>query len=265
MAGVVSLRVGVFGCVGVGKSTLVASLVAVHGRGRNGDAGSEDTAALLAATNSSMSAADRYRPAEWSVMLPLDSSNKAKMIVVDVPGVLCDTESFFEAPEAVRERLGEREPLQLDSLSSPQSSPSSSAGGKKEPHLIEDSAASVAMICDAAIVCYDPCMPETLDAAKDLLNLLAGQKDPLPLRAVLCATRTDKKDAPEVARQSTIDTAVQIAEDHDYNHTITAALKDRSGVDGCFCAAVVQAQRSHRLTEGVVTEDSPHKSCCTIL
>ena len=115
--------------------------------------------------------------------------------MVDVPGVLCTRDTFGETLGhlAREEQLlqGDLSDDDDDDDEDDDETATTTDTATAESGAAAESGATLAMVCDAFVVCYDPGAPETLDAAADLLPLLAAPRDPLPVRGVLCATHSD--------------------------------------------------------------------------
>jgi len=105
-----------------------------------------------------------------------------------------------------------------------------------------DSGASLALVGDVFIVCYDPSEPESLVSAEGIMKMVAAQKDPLPARAVLCATKCDGRVTLPGSTQSTsVVRGKRIARDLGITHAMTSAEDKARGVDECFSLAIRQA------------------------
>jgi len=105
-----------------------------------------------------------------------------------------------------------------------------------------DSGASLALVGDVFIVCYDPSDPQTLIVAEGIMKMVSAQKDPLPARAVLCATKCDGRVTLPGSTQSTcVVRGKRIARDLGITHAMTSADDKGRGVDECFSLAIRQA------------------------
>lgn len=105
-----------------------------------------------------------------------------------------------------------------------------------------ESGASLALAGDVFVVCYDPSDGDTLVAAEGIMKMVAAQKDPLPVRAVLCATKCDARVALPGSPQGTaVVRGKRIARDLGVTHAMTSAEDSGRGVDECFSLAVRQA------------------------
>jgi len=221
-----TVKVVVFGAKDSGKSTLVRSLLSRHGfhapaqQGaavKHGPipAGVDD--ALAGKKSAKMApAADASGEAEPVIEDPNSNEYTAVMRVgkqwvcmeiVDVPGEVCSMANFHKV-----------------------------IAGQT------DSGASLALVGDVFIVCYDPSDSESLVAAEGIMKMVAAQKDPLPARAVLCATKCDGRvTLPGSTQSGSIARGKRIARDLGITHAMTSAEDKARGVDECFSLAIRQA------------------------
>lgn len=277
----VSVRIGVFGAPGTGKSTLVAALLqATHSpssanctKGTTATATATTSAVLALPADANVAedaphtglllSPERDVPSETAapalehtVRLALGHGAHAEVVVVDVPGALCTRDTFGETLGHVtrEERLLRGDDDDDDSNDVADNPDADSTTGADS-----ESGASLAMVCDAFVVCYDPGAPETLDAAAELLALLAAPRDPLPLRGVLCATHGDAAAAdtvPPAARRRALAQGARLAAQRGLAHR-TAARHDPARAAACFRAAVIEAQRAIPSSDAIATQQ-----CC---
>ena len=275
----VSVRIGVFGAPGTGKSTLVAALVqatatptssptaagapaasntAVLTTARTDDPAPQSTyhTGLLAppeappeALPEAVATATAPTPMEHTVILT-QGGTRAEAVVVDVPGVLCTRDTFGET-------LGRLARAERRLQGDDDDSDSENEDSENDDATDSESGASLAMVCDAVVLCYDAGAPDTLDAAADLLALLAAARDPLPVRGVLCATHADTPAAaPRAARRRALAAGTRLAAHSGLAHC-TAAARDPASAAACFRAAVAEAQRAIPTSDDIAAEQ-----CC---
>lgn len=301
----VSVRIGVFGAPGTGKSALVAALLqatdtahaapatrpppgtaagaaasatdaAVLTTPRAAHAGSCSTGLLAATPETTTSTAtettapsatleaQETQELEHTVVLSLGGCNggaRAKVVVVDVPGVLCTRDTFGETLGhlAREEQLLQGDLSDDDDDDDNDETATTTDTATAESGAAAESGATLAMVCDAFVVCYDPGAPETLDAAADLLPLLAAPRDPLPVRGVLCATHSDcaaASAALRAAHRRARAEGARLAAHSGLAHC-TAAARDPASAAACFRAAVAEAQRAIPTSDDVAAEQ-----CC---
>ena len=232
-----TVKVVVYGAKGAGKTTLVASLLARHGCHAPAPAAAVQHGPLPANADKLVegSAKESKKAAEHQAAEAPDTGLEAAlagmagtnehtavmrvgkqwvcMEVVDVPGDVCTMANFHRVL-----------PGQTDS------------------------GASLALVGDVFVVCYDPSVADTLMAAEGILKMVAAQKDPLPVRAVLCATKCDGRvTLPGSTQATTISRGKRIARDLGITHALTSAEDKGRGVDECFSLAVRQALLSLEL------------------
>lgn len=224
-----TVKIVVLGARGVGKTTLVASLLSRHGVAGGADAGAEAAvrhgpipasmdAVVDAKTGGVELAAARAEAADLEATLAEMAGGEhtavmrvgkqwVRMEVVDATGEMCSMANFHTV-----------------------------LPGQSE------SGASLALAGDVFVVCYDPSDGDTLVAAEGILKMVAAQKDPLPTRAVLCATKCDARVALPGSTQGTaVVRGKRIARDLGVTHAMTSAQDAGRGVDECFSLAVRQA------------------------
>jgi len=238
-----TVKVVVFGSTGSGKTTLVRSLLARHGfqapaqpsvAVKHGPIPASVDEALggkkSAKTKSLKSESAGADDVE--ALLQQDSGNENEhtavmrvgkqwvcMEIVDVPGVVCSMNNFHKV-----------------------------LAGQT------DSGASLALVGDVFIVCYDPSDAESLTVAEGILKMVAAQKDPLPARAVLTATKCDGRVTLPGSTQSTsIVRGKRIARDLGVTHAMTSAEDKGRGVDECFSLAIRQALLSLEMEQSWCT------------
>jgi len=230
-----TVKVVVFGSKGSGKTTLVRSLLARHGFQAPAQSGAavkhgpipENVDAALAGKKDAKSKPTNVEPDDVEHLLQEDGSNEHTAVmrvgkqwvcmeIVDVPGDVCTMNNFHKVL-----------PGQTDS------------------------GASLALVGDVFIVCYDPSDKESLIAAEGIMKMVAAQKDPLPARAVLTATKCDGRvTLPGSAQAGSIVSGKRIARDLGITHALTSAEDKGRGVDECFSLAIRQALLSLEMERG---------------
>ena len=228
-----TVKIVVLGARGVGKTTLVASLLSRHGFHADaapgaavrhgpipasmdavGDAktGADGAVALADLGDGAHAAADleatraEMTGGEHTAVMRV-GKQWVRMEVVDATGDMCSMANFHTV-----------------------------LPGQSE------SGASLALAGDVFVVCYDPSDGDTLVAAEGIMKMVAAQKDPLPMRAVLCATKCDARVAlPGSAQGTAVARGKRIARDLGVTHAMTTAEDNGRGVDECFSLAVRQA------------------------
>jgi len=222
-----TVKVVVFGSKGSGKTTLVKSLLARHGFQAPAQSGAavkhgpipESVDAALAGKKAAKTKPTSVESGDVESLLQEDSNNNEHvavmrvgkqwvcMEIVDVPGDVCSINNFHKV-----------------------------IAGQT------DSGASLALIGDVFIVCYDPSDSESLIAAEGIMKMVAAQKDPLPARAVLTATKCDGRvTLPGSTQSGSIVRGKRIARDLGITHALTSAEDKGRGVDECFSLAIRQA------------------------
>jgi len=238
-----TVKVVVFGSKGAGKTTLVKSIMARHGF----HAPTKQTAAVKhgpipegvdealagkkgAKVASTVAPSNEEGGEDVEKLLDDADSNEYTAVmrvgkqwvcmeIVDVPGEVCTMSNFHKI---------------LPGQS--------------------DSGASLALVGDVFIVCYDPSDAESLVVAEGTMKMVAAQKDPLPARAVLCATKCDGRvTLPGSTQSAAIVRGKRIARDLGITHAMTSAEDKARGVDECFSLAVRQALLSLEMEQSWCT------------
>jgi len=224
-----TVKVVVFGSKGSGKSTLVKSLLARHGFQAPAQSG----------------AAVKHGPIPENVDAALDGKKGAKSKPSTVSNDADDVEALLQQQDDSNEhtavmRVG-KQWVCMEIVDVP-----GDVCTMNNFHKVlagqNDSGASLALVGDVFIVCYDPSDGESLVAAEGILKMVAAQKDPLPARAVLTATKCDGRVTLPGSTQSTsIVRGKRIARDLGVTHAMTSAEDKGRGVDECFSLAIRQA------------------------
>jgi len=221
-----TVKVVVFGSKGSGKTTLVKSLLARHGFQAPAQSGAavkhgpipDSVDDALAGKKDAKSKPTTVNDGDIENLLQEENSNEHTAVmrvgkqwvcmeIVDVPGEVCAMNNFHKV-----------------------------LAGQS------DSGASLALVGDVFIVCYDPSDSESLVVAEGIVKMVAAQKDPLPARAVLAATKCDGRVTLPGSTQSTsIVRGKRIARDLGITHAMTSADDKGRGVDECFSLAIRQA------------------------
>jgi len=226
-----TVKVIVFGSKGSGKTALVNSLMARHGF----------------QASSQPSAAVKHGPIPEGVDDILDGKKDAQVTVSaaeseasgveDVEGLLKDANANEHT--AVM-RVG-KQWVCMEIVDVPGEVCSMNNFHKVLAGQI-DSGASLALVGDVFIICYDPSEPQSLVDAEGIMKMVSAQKDPLPARAVLCATKCDGRvTLPGSTQSSTVVRGKRIARDLGITHAMTSAEDKARGVDECFSLAIRQA------------------------
>jgi len=222
-----TVKVVVFGSKGSGKTTLVKSLLARHGFQAPAQSGAavkhgpipDSVDDALAGKKGAKSKSTAVADDDLDGLLQNDSNSNEHtavmrvgkqwvcMEIVDAPGEVCSMNNFHKI-----------------------------LAGQT------DSGASLALVGDVFIVCYDPSDAESLVVAEGIIKMVSAQKDPLPARAVLAATKCDGRVTLPGSTQSTsIVRGKRIARDLGITHAMTSAEDKGRGVDECFSLAIRQA------------------------
>jgi len=235
-----TVKVVVFGSKGSGKTTLVRSLLARHGF----QAPAQSTAAV------------KHGPIPESVDAALDGKKSAKAKPTNVADA-DDVESLLQAETNSNEhtavmRVG-KQWVCMEIVDVP-----GDVCTMNNFHKLlagqTDSGASLALVGDVFIVCYDPSDAESLVAAEGIMKMVAAQKDPLPARAVLTATKCDGRvTLPGSTQSASIVRGKRIARDLGITHALTSAEDKGRGVDECFSLAIRQALLSLEMEQGWCT------------
>lgn len=220
-----TVKVIVFGSKGSGKTSLVKSIMARHGfqapaksaaavkhgpipEGVDDALAGKKSAKMAPATATSdiEGLLDEVDNNEYTAVMRV-GKQWVCMEIVDVPGEVCTMSNFHKV---------------LPGQS--------------------DSGASLALVGDVFIVCYDPSDNDSLIAAEGIMKMVAAQKDPLPARAVLCATKCDGRvTLPGSSQSGAIARGKRISRDLGITHAMTSAEDKSRGVDECFSLAIRQA------------------------
>jgi len=222
-----TVKVVVFGSKGSGKTTLVQSLMARHGF----HASAKNTAAV------------KHGPIPEGVDEALAGKKGAKVATTSAKGD-ADVEKLLEDEDGNEHtavmRVG-KQWVCMEIVDVPGEVCTMSNFHKVLPGQ-SDSGASLALVGDVFIVCYDPSDAESLVVAEGTMKMVAAQKDPLPARAVLCATKCDGRvTLPGSTQSAAIVRGKRIARDLGITHAMTSAEDKARGVDECFSLAVRQA------------------------
>jgi len=222
-----TVKVVVFGSKDSGKTTLVKSLLARHGFQAPSQSGAavkhgpipESVDAALAGKKDAKTIPSNADSDDVESLLKNEGNGNEHtavmrvgkqwvcMEIVDVPGDVCAMNNFHKVLPGQN-----------------------------------DSGASLALVGDVFIVCYDPSDDESLTAAEGIMKMVAAQKDPLPARAVLTATKCDGRvTLPGSTQSGCIVRGKRIARDLGITHALTSAEDKGRGVDECFSLAVRQA------------------------
>jgi len=238
-----TVKVVVFGSKGSGKSALVKSLLARHGF----QAPAQSNAAV------------KHGPIPENVDAVLDGKKGAKSKPTVVKDSADDVESLLQQDmndsgneHTAVMRVG-KQWVCMEIVDVP-----GDVCAMNNFHKVlagqTDSGASLALVGDVFIVCYDPSDGESLVAAEGILKMVAAQKDPLPARAVLTATKCDGRvTLPGSTQSASIVRGKRIARDLGVTHAMTSAEDKGRGVDECFSLAIRQALLSLEMEQSWCT------------
>lgn len=225
-----TVKIVVLGAKGVGKTTLVASLLSRHG---------------FHADSTGTGAAVRHGPIPASLDAMVDAQTGAgDAVELDAAPAGADLEATLAemtgGEHTAVMRVG-KQWVRMEVVDATGDMCSMANFHTVLPGQSE-SGASLALAGDVFVVCYDPSDGDTLVAAEGIMKMVAAQKDPLPMRAVLCATKCDARVAlPGSAQGTAVVRGKRIARDLGVTHAMTSAEDSGRGVDECFSLAVRQA------------------------
>ena len=113
-------------------------------------------------------------------------------------------------------------------------------GDKCSPEFLDDpaSAVNVASVSGCCIVCFKSSISESLKEAETLLRLVAQEKEPAPVCAILCETCCDESGSEGSPK------AKQLAQEMKIPFVCTSAVCDPDSVIACFEEAAKAALKA---------------------